>query len=517
MAWPTSTSARDSGAGRRDLRPAGRSLSDPPAGRDGLSLADHAPGSSEARTALRTGAISRRRADRRPACPASRRRRSSSAGRSSLCGRQAERPRSRAQGRERAHFRDEEGRRDSCYIGSRDDVLRWYQGCLVLEKKLSAFGPLYSQDPAIQFCVQSARRAARQTRGRRRDGIATSPPPPRPAPGGDAPWPNCGWPTAQVRPPKPVLPCAPADSRPYLDGKLDDPCWARRAAGSPAKRRRRHPVALPTEVRMAHDSEFLYFAVRCGHPAGEARGGREGADPRRDLRAQRPSQHPAGRGPRLRHLLPLQVDQRGCVLEDCWGDKRGTRNGSWPSTARRRRGRSEIAIPRNALTGDHITSGNAWAANVVRVLPGQGVQALLAARRGARDGGASGRPGAAPVRAERPAGGRGGEELSAAVSTPGAAVSARQAQRGNRKRRGLQEEGITAEACPALVRNAFACGFRVRFLFVSRRGYTVRGRLSRSPGRSITIVLQRSSCEASGPCNPAPGPPLGGGLPPENA
>src|SRR5262249_19172218 len=37
---------------------------------------------------------------------------------------------------------------------------------------------------------------------------------------------------------------------------------------------------------------------------------------------------------------------------------------------------AEIAIPRNALTGGHITAGNAWAANVIRVVPGKGVQAL---------------------------------------------------------------------------------------------------------------------------------------------
>src|SRR5262249_36771024 len=44
------------------------------------------------------------------------------------------------------------------YTSTKDNVRRWYQGCLALERKLAAFGPLYSTDPAIQFCVQSARR-----------------------------------------------------------------------------------------------------------------------------------------------------------------------------------------------------------------------------------------------------------------------------------------------------------------------------------------------------------------------
>ena len=35
----------------------------------------------------------------------------------------------------------------------------------------------------------------------------------------------------------------------------------------------------------------------------------------------------------------------------------------------------EAAIPLTALTGDRVTPGRAWACNVVRVLPGRGVQA----------------------------------------------------------------------------------------------------------------------------------------------
>ena len=70
------------------------------------------------------------------------------------------------------------------------------------------------------------------------------------------------------------------------------------------------------------------------------------------------------------------MDQRGCVLEDCWGDR--TWNPRWFVAIHREPTvwTAEIAIPRNALTGDHITAGNAWAANVIRVVPGEGVQAL---------------------------------------------------------------------------------------------------------------------------------------------
>ena len=88
-----------------------------------------------------------------------------------------------------------ETKKDSqtAYFGSKDDIRRWFYGCLVLEKKLAAFGPLYSQDPVIQFCVQSARRqlgeGEQATRWYR--AFAASAPP--------GAWrscarPSCGWP-----------------------------------------------------------------------------------------------------------------------------------------------------------------------------------------------------------------------------------------------------------------------------------------------------------------------------------
>jgi photosystem II stability/assembly factor-like uncharacterized protein len=261
------------------------------------------------------------------------------------------------------------------YLGNKEGVRRWYQGCVETEKKLSAIGPLYSREPAIQFCVQSARRHlgdVEQALRWYREFSANTP---------DGPWRNCAlaelWLSNRTgAPPKPVLTCRPSDTRPYLDGKLDDPCWVgarpvrlQSAAGDTLSR-------YPTEVRMAYDRDFVYFAVRCGHPAG---GVVEAAKVRtrdQDLR----------RNDRVSILLDLdrdyatcfhlQVDQGGCVVEDCWGDR--TWDPKWFVAIHREPAAwtAEIAIPRTALTGDYITPGNAWAANVIRVLPGQGVQAL---------------------------------------------------------------------------------------------------------------------------------------------
>ena len=72
----------------------------------------------------------------------------------------------------------------------------------------------------------------------------------------------------------------------------------------------------------------------------------------------------------------LQVDQRGCVCEDCWGDIHW--DPKWYVAIRSEEDcwRIEAAIPLAELTGEPIAKGSAWACNIVRTLPGRGVQAL---------------------------------------------------------------------------------------------------------------------------------------------
>jgi hypothetical protein len=72
----------------------------------------------------------------------------------------------------------------------------------------------------------------------------------------------------------------------------------------------------------------------------------------------------------------LEVDQRGCVCEDCWGDK--SWNPKWYVAVRSSDTcwQIEAAIPLIELTGQPVPVNTAWAVNVVRVLPGRGVQAF---------------------------------------------------------------------------------------------------------------------------------------------
>ncbi len=201
---------------------------------------------------------------------------------------------------------------------SPDMILKWHQACLDLEPKLSAFGPVYSRDPASWLCFLAARRQV----GRHADadafindyfkhtpGAATA------APGLD-PWRDCLaaelWlanPAAIPTPPKALAYCKLTDSRPLLDGKLDDDCWktAKVAAAESDRGRRREGVR-----RAVQDGEPVHLRRPLPVHRGEVRtpdrqeGGAGGeAHPRRGPQRSRPRGHPARRGPRLPDVLPV--------------------------------------------------------------------------------------------------------------------------------------------------------------------------------------------------------------------
>jgi photosystem II stability/assembly factor-like uncharacterized protein len=260
-------------------------------------------------------------------------------------------------------------------LSTREDTRHWYEGCLDIEPRLAAFGPLFATDPAVQFALQSARRhlgdfeTPRQYYTRF---VQEHPP---------GPWRELAqtelWLANRLGPPpRPLAYCRSTDDRPYLDGKLDDACWKahkpmvlRNAVGDTTK-------DYPTEAWLAHDEEFLYLALRCKHPPG------------RRVEPVKVRPHDADVRPYDRVSLlidvdrdystyfQLQVDQRGCVCDDCWGDL--TWNPRWFVAVHSEADcwQIEAAIPLAELTGDRVSIGTTWACNVVRTLPGRGVQAF---------------------------------------------------------------------------------------------------------------------------------------------
>ncbi|HWY87247.1 MAG TPA: hypothetical protein VNX28_11010, partial [Gemmataceae bacterium] len=260
------------------------------------------------------------------------------------------------------------------FLGNRDEARQWFRGSLLFGQRLAAFGTLYASDPSIQFCLQSSRRQlgefgpAQEWYSKYR------------AYGPKGPWSDAAsaeaWLQNRLLPaPRHLALCRFANQKPYLDGKFDDPCWQGlqplimdNAVGETAKE-------YPTQAWLAYDQEFLYIALRCEHPAGRA-------VPPEKTRTRDANLDPYDRVSILLDLdrdyatyFQLEVDQRGCVREDCWGDL--TWDPRWFVAVHSTEGawQIEAAIPLNELTGERIRPNNAWAINVVRTLPGRGVQA----------------------------------------------------------------------------------------------------------------------------------------------
>jgi hypothetical protein len=268
--------------------------------------------------------------------------------------------------------------RSNVLLSANKQEKNWYQGCLEIGKLLERFGPFQATDPGLQFCLLSARRNLGEIARAQEwyQEFANRFP--------DSPWHS----HAQAEmwllnrngaPPRPALVCQQAAERPFLDGKFDDACWAEctamplTVAGGD---RNTLEKEYPTTVRMSYDSEFLYLAIHCAHPADRGEPAAKVRTRDGDLRAH----------DRISLLLDLdrdyatcfhfQVDATGCVAEDCWGDR--SWNPRWFVAIHREptAWTAEISIPLDALTADRVTSGRAWAFNVIRTLPGRGVQAF---------------------------------------------------------------------------------------------------------------------------------------------
>lgn len=260
------------------------------------------------------------------------------------------------------------------FLANKDEARHWFRGSLLFGQRLAAFGPLYGSDPTIQFCLQSSRRqlgefaAAQEWYAKFR------------SLGPKGPWSDAAaaelWlANRSLPPPRRLALCRFTDDKPYLDGKLEDPCWKglppltlENAVADTAKE-------YPTQAWFAYDAEYLYIALRCQHPSGRS------VPPVKD-RGRDAQLDPFDRVSILLDLdrdystyFQLQVDQRGCVRDDCWGDLSWNPRWFVAVHSTDKAWQIEAALPLNELTGDRVRPNSAWAVNVVRTLPGRGVQA----------------------------------------------------------------------------------------------------------------------------------------------
>ncbi len=259
------------------------------------------------------------------------------------------------------------------FLAGGNETKAWHQFGVTLGQHLGNFGPLHTYDPAMQFCLQSARRKLGET-DKALDFYekfhAFVP---------QGPWHEAAkaelWLVNRSKPePERVGVCKLADARPLLDGKFDDVCWEKLT-----------PMVLgdavggsrgdyASQLMLAYDQEFLYIALRCTHPAGQR-------VPQASKRKRDENLQPYDRVALLFDLdrdystfFRFEVDQRGCVREDCWGD--GKWNPKWFVACHQTdtSWQIEAAIPLSEMTREAIPLNAAWAFNAVRVIPGKGVQ-----------------------------------------------------------------------------------------------------------------------------------------------
>ena len=258
----------------------------------------------------------------------------------------------------------------------------WCRSCLDLETKIGTFGPLYARDPGTVLSALAARRQLGLSGDAQKvlDGYFRAVPTAGTLKPGLDLWRDCmaaeAWianPKNIAEQPKPLALCPSVSKKPMLDGKLDDDCWK---AFTPLELKNSTGAVNghTTKAYLANDDEFIYIGLICTHPEGKQQ-------PKAEKR--RRDDDLTGRD-RVDILLDLdrdyqtyfrfQVDQRGCVAEDCWGDR--TWNPRWfvavePTSTG---WTAEIAIPRNELSETAPRTGTTWAMNITRVLPGLGAQ-----------------------------------------------------------------------------------------------------------------------------------------------
>jgi len=258
-------------------------------------------------------------------------------------------------------------------------IQKWHQACLDYEPRLAAFGPVYSRDPAAWLNFLAARRQIgkhAEAENFVREYFKRTPGAAAMKPGQD-PWRDClaaeiwlGDKSTIAVQPKPMGFCRFTETRPLLDGKLDDDCWKDirllEVKGVTAEYR--------TEARFAYDAQFLYVAVTCSHPAGQAVPPVAKRDRDADLTGRDRVDITLDLDRDYQTYYRFQVDHRGCLAEDCWGDRTWNPKYFVAFDSGETGWTAEIAIPLVELTGDKPSTGKTWAANVTRVLPGKGVQ-----------------------------------------------------------------------------------------------------------------------------------------------
>jgi photosystem II stability/assembly factor-like uncharacterized protein len=181
-------------------------------------------------------------------------------------------------------------------------------------------------------------------------------------------------------PTKQIASCGRAESRPHLDGHLDETCWQ---SARPLRLNRedtpvRSPEGTPqpkSHILLARDDEYLYLAIRCVKATG--------ADYSAD-ESKRPYDGDLSRRDRVRLFLDidrdystwyeLAIDSRGWTGDRVLGSAHWNPQWFVAAESDNTYWTAEMAIPWNELTPEAPKSRHVWAVAIGRVIPNVGIE-----------------------------------------------------------------------------------------------------------------------------------------------
>lgn len=254
------------------------------------------------------------------------------------------------------------------------ELRRWYGGALAAGEVYSVLNPLGYGDPDLQLCLLANQRLDgrgeqtqlwqtalqwKQPQGVWNDAVTAE-----------------QWISQRIgNAPKPIVQASRAASMPKLDGKLDDELWKKSPVHSMKKSS--GDSDQNASFQMAFDDNYLYLAVQCKRmenmPVLQPVKPRKRDD---DLRAFDRVSLMLDLDRDYGSYFHLEFDARGCVAEDCCGDR--SWNPQWfvEVNPTAEGWTAEVAIPLVELTGNTKLENEVWAMNVTRIVPGKGVSAF---------------------------------------------------------------------------------------------------------------------------------------------
>jgi hypothetical protein len=248
----------------------------------------------------------------------------------------------------------------------------WAKGSVDTAKRLMQVSPLSWSDPTVQFPLAAAQRTLGYAKDA--DNFYTTFSLSRDL----GPWSEAARSERWIRdrngmPTKPVLMSIRTSTPPHLDGKFDDPVWKASKAASLQDLQRSGGQTWDTQLHVAHDARFLYFAISCYSNTGVAPPPLRPRSRDMDLSAHDRIDLYLDLDRDYTTYYHLAADQRGCVFDDCWGDR--TWDPTWyvASTSDEHGYRIEAAVPWTELTATPPLDGTIWTFGAVRIVPGQRV------------------------------------------------------------------------------------------------------------------------------------------------